>query len=34
MKFVNGLINDFESKERDPMIPNYSFNDLNQNLLV
>ena len=25
MRFVNSVINDFESKEHDPMIPNYLF---------
>ena len=27
MRFVNSVINDFESKEHDPMIPGYLFND-------
>ena len=27
MRFVNSVINDFESKEHEPMIPNYLFND-------
>ena len=27
MRFVNSVINDFERKEHDPMIPNYLFND-------
>ena len=27
MRFVNSVINDFESKEHDPVIPNYLFND-------
>ena len=27
MRFVNSLINYFESKEHDPMIPSYLFND-------
>ena len=26
MRFVNSVINDFESKEHDPVIPNYLFN--------
>ena len=27
MRFVNSVINDFERKEHDPMIPKYLFND-------
>ena len=27
MRLVNSVINDFESKEHDPMIPSYLFND-------
>ena len=27
MRFVNSVINDFESKEHDPMISSYLFND-------
>ena len=27
MRFVNSVINDFESKEHDQMIPSYLFND-------
>ena len=27
MKFVNSVTNDFESKEHDPMITNYLFNN-------
>ena len=27
MIFVNSMINDFESKEHDPMIPSFSFKD-------
>ena len=35
MRSVNSVTNDSESKEHDPMIPNFLFNDLNlnQNLL-
>ena len=35
MRSVNNVTNDSESKEHDPMIPNFLFNDLNlnQNLL-
>ena len=28
MAFVNTVINDFESKKHDPMIPKYLFNDI------
>ena len=34
MRFVNSVINDFESKEDDPMIPNYLFNDFESKLIV
>ena len=27
MRFVNSVINDFKSKDHDPMIPSYLFND-------
>ena len=27
MKVLNSVINDFERKQHDPMIPNYLFND-------
>ena len=27
MRFVNNVINDFESKGHDPMVPSYLFND-------
>ena len=33
MRFVNSVINDFESNKQDPMIPNYLI-ILNQNLLL
>ena len=32
MRFLNSDINEFESKEHDPMIPNYSFKDFESNL--
>ena len=34
MKFVNSVINDFENKEHDPMIPNYLFDDLESKSIV
>ena len=34
MRFVNSVINDFESKEHDPMIPNHLFNDFESNSIV
>ena len=34
MRFVNSVINDFESKEYDPMIPNYFFNDFESKPIV
>ena len=34
MRFVNSVINDFESKEYDPMIPNYLFNDFESKPIV
>ena len=34
MRFVNSVINDFENKEHDPMIPNYLFNDFESKSIV
>ena len=34
MRFVNIVINDFESKEHDPMKPNYLFNDFEPKPIV
>ena len=34
MRFVNSVINDFESKEHDPMIPNYLFKNLESKPIV
>ena len=34
MRFVNSVINDFESKEYDPMIPSYLFNDFESKPIV
>ena len=34
MRFVNSVINDFESEEHDPMIPNYLFNDFESKPIV
>ena len=34
MRFVNSVIKDFESKEHDPMIPNYLFNDFESKPIV
>ena len=34
MRFVNSVINDFENKEHDPMIPNYLFNDFESKPIV
>ena len=34
MKFVNSVINNFESKEHDPMIPSYLFNDFESKPVV
>ena len=34
MRFVNSMINDIESKECDPMIPNYLFNDFESKPIV
>ena len=33
MKVVNSVINDFESKEHDPMMPNFYSMILNRDLL-
>ena len=33
MRFVNGVINDFESKEHDAVIPSYLLKILNHHLL-
>ena len=34
MRFVNSVINDFESREYHPMIPNYLFNHLESKPIV
>ena len=34
MRFGNSVINDFESKEHDPMITNYLFNDFESKPIV
>ena len=34
MTFVNSVINDFENKEHDPIIPNYLFNDFGSKAIV
>ena len=34
MRFVNSVINDFESKEHDPMMPNYLFNNFESKPVV
>ena len=34
MRFLNSVINDFESKEYDPTIPNYLFNDFESKPIV
>ena len=34
MRFVNSMINDIESKEHDPMISNYLFNDFESKPIV
>ena len=34
MRSVNSVINDFENKEHDPMIPNYLFNDVESKPIV
>ena len=34
MRFVNSVINDFESKEHDQMIPSYLFNDFESKPIV
>ena len=34
VSFVNSVINDFESKEHDPMIPNYLFDDFESKPVV
>ena len=34
MRFVNSVINGFESKEHNPMIPNYLFNDFESKPIV
>ena len=34
MRFVNSVINDFESKEHDPMMPNYLFNNFESKPIV
>ena len=34
MRHVNSVIKDFKSKEHDPMIPNYLFNDFESKPIV
>ena len=34
MGFLNSVINDFESKEQDPMIPSYLFKDFESKSVV
>ena len=34
MRFLNSVITDFESKEHNPMIPNYSFNGFESKPIV
>ena len=34
MRFVNTVINNFESKEHDPMIPNYLLNDFESKPII
>ena len=34
MRFVNSVINDFESKEQGPMIPSYLFNDFESKPII
>ena len=34
MRYVNSVIRNFESKEHDPMIPNYLFNDFESKPIV
>ena len=34
MRFVNGVINNFERKEHDPMIPYYLFNGFESKSIV
>ena len=34
MRFVNNVINNFETKEHDPMIPNYLLNDFESKPIV
>ena len=34
MRFVNSVINDFENKEPDPIIPNYFFDDFESKSIV
>ena len=34
MRFVNSMINDFESKEHDPIIPSHLFKDFESETIV
>ena len=34
MRFANSMINDFESKEHDPVMSNYLFNDFESKPIV
>ena len=34
MRFVNSVVNGFESKDHDPMIPSYLFNDFESKPIV
>ena len=34
MRFVNSVINDFENKEHDPVIPYYLFNHISSKSIV
>ena len=34
LRFVNSVINDFESKDHDPMIPRYLFKDFKSKPIV
>ena len=34
MRFVNSVINDFESKEQDPIIPSHLFKDFESETIV
>ena len=34
MRFINSAINNFESKENEPIIPNFLFNDFGSTFIV